>query len=51
MVPLRKISCTSDYSKLYDGFLKGWVMEDISENDDISQFGGQPGMGAEQMIV
>ena len=48
---LRKISCTSDYSKLYEGFLKDWVMEDISENIDIGQFGGQPGMGTEHMIV
>ena len=48
---LRKISCTSDYSKLYEGFLKDWVMEDISVKIDIAQFGGQPGMGTEHMIV
>ena len=48
---LRKISGTSDYSKLYEGYLKEWIMEDISENIDISQFGGQVGMGTEHMIV
>ena len=48
---LRKISCTSDYSKLYEGFLKDWVMEDIAGKIDIGQFGGQPGMGTEHMIV
>ena len=48
---LRKISCTSDYSKLYEGYLKEWIMEDISENIDIGQYGGQPGMGTEHLIV
>ena len=32
---LRKISCTSDYSKLYEGFLKDWIMEDVNDNIDI----------------
>ena len=48
---LRKISCTSDYSKLFEVFLKDWVMEDICKNLDIGQFGGQPGIGTEHMIV
>ena len=48
---LRKISSTSDYSKLYEGFLKDWIMEDISNNLDIGQFGGLPGIGTEHMIV
>ena len=25
---LRKIACTSDYSKLFEGFLKKWIIED-----------------------
>ena len=41
---LRKISSTSDYSKV-------WVMEDVSVNIGIGQYGGQPGMGTEHMIV
>ena len=48
---LRKISSTSDYSKVYEGFLKDWIMEDIWGNLDIGQFGGQPGMGTEHMLV
>ena len=48
---LRKISCTSDYSKLFEGFIKDWVMEDISSNIDMGQFGGQGGIGTEHMIV
>ena len=47
----RKMSGTSDYSKLYEGYLKDWIMEDISPNLDIGQFGGQPGIGTEHMIV
>ena len=38
---LRKISCTSDYSKIYEDFLKEFILEDISENVDVGQFGGQ----------
>ena len=48
---LRKISCTSDFSKLFERFLKDWIMEDISANIDIKQFGGQAGIGTEHMLV
>ena len=48
---LRKISGTSDYSKLYEGYLKDWIMDDVSESIDIGQFGGQTGIGTEHMLV
>ena len=48
---LRKISSTSDYSKVFEGFIKDWVLEDISDNIDIGQFGGQAGSGTEHMMV
>ena len=32
---LRRISCTSDYTKLFEGILKNWFIEDISRNIDI----------------
>ena len=48
---LRKISCTSDFSKLYEGFLKDWIMEDIYDKLDIGQYGGRKGTGTEHMIV
>ena len=48
---LRKISSTSDYSKVYEGFLKEWIMEDVSRNIDIGQYGGLGGVGTEHMIV
>ena len=48
---MRKIACTSDYSKIFEGFLKDWILEDISGGLDIGQFGGQPGIGTEHMLV
>ena len=48
---MRKISCTSDFSKVFEGLLNDWIMEDISDNLDIGQFGGQTGLGTEHMIV
>ena len=48
---LRKISSTSDYSKLFEGYLKEWIMEDVSDKIDIGQFGGMAGVGTEHMIV
>ena len=48
---LRKISSTSDYSKVYEGFIKDWIMEDVSHNIDTGQFGGQAGIGTEHMVV
>ena len=47
----RKVSCLSDYCKIYESFLKTWILEDISENECFSQFGGKKGIGAEHMIV
>ena len=48
---LRKISSNSDYSKLFEGYLKEWIMEDIMQKIDAGQFGGLPGLGTEHMIV
>ena len=48
---LRKIACTSDYSKMFEGFLKDWIIEDISHNLDTGQYGGQAGLGTEHMMV
>ena len=46
-----KIACLSDFSKIYEGFLKTWNLEDLSENERFSQFGGKSGVGAEHMVV
>ena len=42
---------TSDYSKLFEGFLKDRGMEDIVDNIDVGQFGEQSGMGTEHILV
>ena len=48
---LRKISSTSDYSKVFEGFLREWILDDISKNIDLSQYGGLPGTGTELMMA
>ena len=47
----RKISCLSDFCKIYEDFLKKWISDDISENESFRQFGGKKGIGAEHMLV
>ena len=48
---LRKISLTSEFSLVFEGVIKDWLMEDISPNLDPSQFGNQKGTSTEHMIV
>ena len=48
---LRKISSTSEFSKCFEGFLKDWIMEDITPNIDPAQYGNQAGTGTDHMIV
>ena len=48
---LRKIALSSDYSKLFEGFLKDWILDDISEKIDPSQYGAKKGSGTEHLIV
>ena len=47
----RKITCLSDFGKIYEGFLKTWILEDILEKESFSQFGGKKGIGSEHMLV
>ena len=48
---LRKIVCLSDYNKVAESFLKDYIMEDIGNKIDLSQYGGRKGVGTEHMIV
>ena len=48
---LRKIACTSDYSKIFESILKDWILEDIERNIDPSQFGARKGTGTEHLVV
>ena len=41
----------SDFSELFEGFLKGCIIEDIHDKLDIAQYGGHQGIAAEHMIV
>ena len=48
---LRKIASTSDFSKVFESFLKDWILEDISKSLDPSQYGGLKGTGTDHMLV
>ena len=48
---MRKISGTSDYSKLYESILKDFILEDVSPNLSKKQFGGRNGVGTEHLII
>ena len=48
---LRKISLTSEFSLVFEGFIKDWIMEDIAKNVDRSQFGNQKGTSTEHLLV
>ena len=48
---LRKISSTSDFSKVMEGFIKDWIVSDVFGKIDSGQYGGQAGKGTEHMMV
>ena len=47
----RKVASTSDYSKVFETFLRDWITEDIGEKIDINQFAGKKGVGTEHLLV
>ncbi len=48
---LRKISGTSDFSKLFEKFLMKWILDDIGPNLDPAQHGNMKGTGTEHFLV
>ena len=48
---LRKISLTSDFSKLFENILKDMILQDAEQNFDLCQYGGRKGVGTEHLIV
>ena len=48
---VRKIASTSDYSKIFETFLRKWITEDIDRKININQFAGRKGTGTEHLIV
>ena len=48
---VRKVASTSDFSKIFESFIRGWVTEDIGSKIDRNQFAGKSGIGTEHLIV
>ena len=48
---LRKISLTSEFSLIFEGIIKDWIMEDIAPNIERATFGNQKGTGTEHLEV
>ena len=48
---VRKVASTSDFSKIFESFIRGWVTEDIGSKIDRNQFAGKSGTGTEHLIV
>ena len=47
----RKVASTSDFSKIFELFIRQWVTEDIGSKININQFVGKKGVGTEHLIV
>ena len=48
---LRKISLTSEFSLVFEGIIKDWIMEDIATKTDKAQYGNQKGTSTEHLVV
>ena len=48
---VRKVASTSDYAKIFELFLRNWIVEDIGRKMDKNQFAGRKGSGCEHMLV
>ena len=48
---LRKIASTSDFSKVFEAFLKDWILHDIGKNLDPGQYGGLKGTGTDHLLI
>ena len=49
-----KIICHSDFGrrkKTFEGFLKTWILEDLSENGGFNQLGGKKGIENKHLLV
>jgi hypothetical protein len=48
---VRKVASTSDFAKIFESHLRGWVTEDLGNKININQFAGRKGMGTEHLVV
>ena len=51
LTDVRKIASTSDFSKIFEKYIKSWIMEDIAGNLSKCQYGGKTGLGTEHAVV
>ena len=45
------LALTSEFSLLFEGFMKDWILKDIKMQIDPSQFGNIRGTGTEHLLV
>ena len=50
LTDVRKIESTSDFSKIFEHCLHDFILEDISEKLNKTQYGGRKGVGTEHLI-
>ena len=48
---LRKISLTSEFSLVFEGLMKDWILQDIGPKIDPAQYGNQKRTSTEHMVV
>ena len=48
---LRKISLTSEFSLIFEGIIKDWILKDIAPKIDPSQYGNQKATSTEHLLV
>ena len=48
---LRKIALTSEFSLIFEGFIKDWILNDIEPCIDTAQYGNMKGTGTENLLV
>ena len=48
---LRKISLTSEFSLIFEGIMKYWILNDIAPKIDSAQYGDQKGTSTEHLLV
>ena len=50
MMMLSKVASTSNYSKVFETFLRDWITEDIGRKIDLNQFASKKGVGTEHLL-
>ena len=48
---LRKLSCTTNFSKIFESILAEYLIEDMKSTSDPSQFGNEKGISVQHCLV